>query len=107
MKDGTVSDGRSSPHQRVPIARLLEKLVPFEKRYSDVPPDFNPAHGPARGDEPFRHVMVKVGDTEVDPVFPDEGYYHIVNLEPEECASILGVKPPNGGAHPVDRERRA
>ena len=103
MKDGTVSDHRATPHQRVPMEKLLEKLVPFEKRYSDTPPDFNPAHGPAAPDEPYRHVVVKVGEVETDTVFPDEGYYHIVNLEPEECAAILGVASPTGRAAPPER----
>ena len=91
MKDGTVSEHRATPHQKVSMAKLLEKLTPFEKRYSDVPPDFNPAMGPAQSDAPYTHVVVKIRDTETDAVFPDEGYYHIVNLEPDECRQLLGL----------------
>ena len=89
-----IKDG--SPHiasalHRVPIETVAAKLTPFEKRYFDAPPDINPAGGPSSRDAPFRHVIVKVPETETNAVFPDEGWYHIHHLTPEDCEGLFGV----------------
>ncbi|HYC38542.1 MAG TPA: hypothetical protein VEC19_19100 [Usitatibacter sp.] len=90
IKDGTPHLA-SAPH-RFPIETVAAKLTPFEKRYFDAPPDINPAHGPSSRDAPFRHVIVKVGDTETNAVFPDEGWYHVPHLTAEDCEALFGVR---------------
>ena len=96
VKDGTPGDHPASAPVRVSIDTLEEKLVPYEKRYYDAPPSFNAASGPSRAGAPFRHVLVRVHESEIDDVFPDAGYYHIVHLAPYECARLLGLPPPPG-----------
>jgi hypothetical protein len=96
VKDGTPGEAPASEPVRVPIDTLEEKLVPYEKRYFDAPPSINPAHGPSRAGDPFRHVLVRVGESEIDDVFPEAGYYHVVHLAPFECAQLLGLPPPPG-----------
>lgn len=90
-KDGTTSDTRASEPRRVPIEALAEKLTPFEKRYFDDPPDLNPAAGPAAAGEPFRHVLVKVDESEINAVFPDAGYYVIHELAPDEFQRLFDL----------------
>jgi hypothetical protein len=96
IKDGTPGNHPASDPARVPIDTLEEKLVPYEKRYYDAPPSFNAASGPSRKEAPFLHVLVRVGEKEIDEVFPEAGYYHIVHLAPHECAELLGLPPPPG-----------
>lgn len=90
QKDGTPADERTSAHHRVAIEALVEKLTPFEKRYYDAPPDLNPAHGPAAARDPFRHVVVRIHNLDTNDVFPDEGWYHIPHLTPEDCRALFG-----------------
>jgi len=89
IKDGGPSDWHHGPRHRVAMDRLVDALVPFEKRYFDAPPTFNLAQGPATKDAPFRYVIVRVPDEEVNTTFPDEGYYHVRELEPEEARRLL------------------
>jgi hypothetical protein len=96
VKDGTPGDHPATPPVRVSIDLLEAKLAPYEKRYYDAPPSINPAHGPSRRNDPFRHVLVRIPETEVDDVFPESGYYHIVHLAPYECAKLLGLPAPPG-----------
>ena len=91
-----------SPHQAtrpqpVSIETVTEKLTPFEKRYFDAPPDINPAQGPARSADEYRHVIVKIDEAEINAVFPDAGYYHIPHLTPDDCQRLFGMKgtPPH------------
>ncbi len=88
-KDGTTSASRRSDARRVPIETLTEKLTPFEKRYFDDPPDLNPGAGPAPAGAPFRHVLVKIEESEINAVFPDAGYYVIRELAPEEFQKLF------------------
>lgn len=96
VKDGMPGEQPASAPARVAIDRLEEKLVPYEKKYYDAPPSINPAHGPSKRGDPFRHVLVRVHESEIDDVFPEAGYYHIVHLAPFECAQLLGLPPPPG-----------
>ena len=89
IKDGTPSDHHMSRQHHVPMDRLVEALVPFAKHYYDAPPTFNGQHGPAQRQDPYRYVLVKVPDEEVNSTFPDEGYYHVPQLEPEELRRLL------------------
>ncbi len=89
FKDGTPANGHMSRGHHVAMDRLVEALVPFEKKYYDVPPTFNRQQGPASRSRPYRYVLVKVPDEEVNATFPDEGYYHVPQLEPEECRRLL------------------
>ena len=89
FKDGTPSDHHMSRPHHVPMDRLVDALVPFAKRYYDVPPNFNRNDGPAASKAPYRYVLVKVPDEEVNTTFPDEGYYHVPELEPEEARRLL------------------
>lgn len=94
IREGTVSEARTSDAHPVPMETLVEKLTPFEKRYFDAPPDVAPAKGPAsRGDE-FRHVVVKVDEAEINAVFPKEGYYLIPELTAEDCRRLFGIDRP-------------
>ena len=96
VKDGTPGEHPASAPMRVAIDMLESKLFPYEKRYYDAPPSINPAHGPSRRNDPFRHVLVRVGEAEIDDVFPEAGYYHIVHLAPYEAAELLGLPAPPG-----------
>ena len=90
IKDGS-PHAASAPHH-VPIETVAAKLTPFEKRYFDAPPDINPASGPAGKDDPYRHVIVKVPEAEINAVFPDEGWYHVTHLTPADCEALFGVR---------------
>lgn len=92
VKDGTTSDSRTSRPHRVSMKDLLEKLTPFETRYSVVPQDFNPAHGPAKAGEPYRHVVIRVEEGEINGSFPDAGYYEVVALTPEDSRELFGIQ---------------
>lgn len=89
LKDGTPSDHHMSRAHHVPMDALLAALSPFETRYFDVPPAFNKQQGPAPKSAPYRYVIVKVPDEEVNGTFPEEGYYHVVQLEPQEMRRLL------------------
>ncbi len=89
IKEGTPH--QASAPRSVPIETVTEKLTPFEKRYFDAPPDINPAHGPASAQDPYRHVVVKIDETEINAVFPDAGYYHIPQLTPDDCRQLFGM----------------
>ena len=76
----------SAPHH-VPIDVVEEKLTPFEKEFHDEPPDLHPerfAH-----DEAWR-VFVRVNDEETNSNFPEEGYYRVVHVTPEDCRELFG-----------------
>ena len=92
VKDGSPSDTRMSDPHHVSMSLLVEALAPFEKKYEDVPPVFEPARGPAAAGDAFTHVVVKVPDEEVNSTFPDEGYYHVPHLAPDECRRLLRIE---------------
>jgi len=89
LKDGKPSDHHMSRAHHVPMERLLEAVTPFETKYYDVPPTFNTQHGPATRSDPYRYVLVKVTEEELNGSFPDEGYYHVVQVEPQEMRQLL------------------
>ena len=93
IKDG--SPHQASRPQPVNIETVTAKLTPFEKRYFDAPPDINPATGPSKAQDEFRHIIVKIDENEINAVFPDAGYYHIPKLTPEDCEILFGI----GGFH--------
>jgi hypothetical protein len=66
---------------RVPIEVAIDKLTPFEKKYYDAPPD-------VKGD----HVVLKVAENEINAVFPQEGYYHLPGLTPDDCRGLFGIQ---------------
>ena len=90
IKDGTPH--AASAQHKLPIETVAAKLTPFEKRYFDAPPDINPGQGPPPEDGPFRHVIVRVHESEINGVFPDEGWYHIAHLTPHDCEELFGVR---------------
>jgi hypothetical protein len=92
VKDGAPSDTRMSDPHHVPMSRLAEGLAPFAKEYHEVPPVFDAARGPASDRASFTHVVVKVPDEEVNSTFPDEGYYHVPHLAPDECRRLLRIQ---------------
>ena len=94
IREGTDSDARASAPHAVPMETLVEKLTPFEKRYYDAPPDVNPARGPARAGDEFRHAVVKVDEAEINDVFPKEGYYLIPQLTADDCRRLFGIRAP-------------
>ena len=78
----------TSPLHHVPIDRVEEQLTPFEKEYFDEPPDLDPelfAH-----DDRW-HVFVRVNDEETTPTFPDEGYYQVVNVTPDDVRGFFAI----------------
>lgn len=89
LKDGAPSSHHMSRAHHVPMDKLLQALTPFAKEYYDAPPTFNAQGGPAAAGDPYRHVLVKVPDEEVNSTFPDEGYYHVPQLEPQELRHLL------------------
>jgi hypothetical protein len=76
----------TSPNHHVPIDVVEEKLVPFEKEYFDEPPDLDPERF-AHDDD--WHVFVRVNDEETNSNFPEEGYYQVVHVTPEDCRELF------------------
>jgi len=88
VRGGGAGRHETSPPHHVPIDVVEEKLTPFEKRYHDEPPDLDPqrfAHDDAW------HVFVRVNDEETNANFPDEGYYQVVHVTPDDCRSLFGI----------------
>ena len=80
--------GETSRPQQVPIDTVVEKLVPFEKRFFDEPPDLQPdryAH-----DDDW-HVFVHVHDEETNAGYPEEGYYEVVHVTPDDCRRLFAL----------------
>ena len=77
----------SRPHH-VAIDEASEKLVPFEKRYFDEPPDLDP--GRFAHDDDW-HVFMRVNEEEVNGAFPEEGYYQLVHLTPQDCRALFDL----------------
>ena len=92
FKDGTTSDSRASRPRRVSMDRLLEKTNDFETRFTQNPPDLNPAHGPAASGDPYRHVVVRVDEVELNGSFAEAGYYHIAGMTPDDARSLFGFE---------------
>lgn len=78
----------TSPMHHVAMDVVETQLVPFEKRFFDEPPDLDPALF-AHDDD--WHVFVHVHDEETDSSFPDEGYYHVVNVTPDDCRRLFRI----------------
>jgi hypothetical protein len=72
--------GRGSKH-RVPIEVAIDKLTPFEKKYFDAPPALE-----------GEGVVLRVGEAEINAVFPEEGYYQVTHLTPEDCRGLFGLQ---------------
>lgn len=89
VKDGPPGNHRMSRAHHVPMDRLVKALVPYAKKYHDTPPTFNGDGAAKSSADGYRYVVVKVPDEEVNTTFPDEGYYHVPELEPEECRRLL------------------
>jgi hypothetical protein len=79
----------SKPHH-VSINEILDKLAPYEKRYSPEPPAIDPPK--KGGDHAHGQVVVRVNEEEINSNYPDEGYYHIVELTPIEARELLGIR---------------
>ena len=88
LTDAGAHGHRATRPKRVPIETVVAKLTPFAKEYYDVPPDFR---GDGDHDGQFRHVVVHVREEETNAVFPDEGYYRIPGLTPEDCRELFGT----------------
>jgi hypothetical protein len=71
------------PACEVPVETVIEKLTPFEKRFYDDPPALEPGDG--------HPVVVRVEESETNAVFPDEGYYHVPGLTPEDGRRLFGL----------------
>jgi hypothetical protein len=89
VRDGTQSDKRSSKAHQVPMALVLEKLASYDRKYSAVPITVNPEKGPAKWQDQFRHVILRVDADETNASYPDAGYYLIRLLTPAACREIL------------------
>src|SRR4051812_15734425 len=79
-------EATSRPHH-VPIDVVEEKLTPFEKEFQDEPPDLHPerfAH------DTRWHVFVRVNDEETSTNYPEQGYYQVVHVTPEDCRALFG-----------------
>jgi hypothetical protein len=76
----------TSPPHHLAIDLVEEKLVPFEKVYFDEPPDLDPERF-AHDDD--WHVFVRINDEETDGVFPEQGYYEVVNVTPDDCRQLF------------------
>jgi hypothetical protein len=79
----------SSRAHHVAINAVMEKLTPYEKRYSDEPPGISPPKG---GAHDHGQVVVRVNEEETNSAYPDAGYYHIVELTPEEARGLFGIE---------------
>lgn len=66
---------------RVAIETAIDKLTPFEKRYFDAPPVLEGGG-----------VILRVDESETNAVFPDEGYYQVTHLTPEDCRGLFGLR---------------
>jgi hypothetical protein len=84
------SHPRTSKAHHVPINEILEKLAPYEKRYSPEPPSIDPPK--KGGDHRHGQVVVRINEEETNGNYPDEGYYHIVELTPDEARELLGIR---------------
>jgi hypothetical protein len=71
--------GRGTSHS-VPIELAIDKLTPFEKKYFDAPPEAHAAQ-----------VILRVDESEINAVFPEEGYYQVTGLTPEDCRGLFGL----------------
>ena len=78
----------TSPMHHVPIDVVEEKLVPYEKRFFDEPPDLDPGRFAHDADW---HVFVRVNDEETNSNFPEEGYYQVVHVTPDDCRNLFGL----------------
>jgi hypothetical protein len=81
---------RTSRAHHVPLNRVLEKLTPFEKRLLDQPPRITPPKATSGHDH--SHVVVRINEEEINSNYPDAGYYHIVELTPQEARELLGIE---------------
>ena len=88
IKDGPVGDEHAGEAHDVPVETVAEKLTPFEKRYFLNPPTIAAPEG-GSPDE-YRHIVVKVDESETNAVFPDEGYYYLPGLTPDDGRRLLG-----------------
>ena len=88
IKDGPVGDEHAGEAHDVPVETVAEKLTPFEKRYFVNPPTIQAPEGGDSAD--FRHVIVHVEESETNAIFPDEGYYYVPHLTPEDGRRLLG-----------------
>ena len=66
---------------RVPIETAIDKLTPFEKKYFDAPPALE-----------GEGVILRVDEAETNAVFPEEGYYQVTNLTPDDCRGLFGLQ---------------
>jgi hypothetical protein len=71
--------GKGTSHG-VAIETAIDKLTPFEKKYFDAPPEVDSAH-----------VILRVDESEINAVFPEEGYYQVTGLTPEDCRGLFGI----------------
>lgn len=86
LRGGGEGHRETSRPYHLAIDVVEEKLVPFEKVYFDEPPDLDP--GRFAHDDAW-HVFVRVNDEETDGVFPEEGYYEVVNVTPDDCREMF------------------
>ena len=86
VRGGLEGRHATSPMHHLPIDVVEERLVPFEKQYLDEPPDLHPQRF-AHDDD--WHVFVHVHEEEADAGFPEEGYYEVVNITPEDCRRLF------------------
>lgn len=89
FKDGMPSEHHMSRAHPVSMERLLAALSPFATQHYEAPPTFDTQHGPASKADPYRYVLVRVPEEEVNGTFPDEGYYHVIHLAPDEMRQLL------------------
>jgi hypothetical protein len=89
VSDGPGGKAQTSRAHHVPVTSVLEKLTAFEKRYLEQAPSLTPPRGV--GDHDHSHVVVRINEEETNTNYPDAGYYHIVELTPEEARELFGI----------------
>jgi hypothetical protein len=87
LRGGAEGHRQTSRPHHVPIDVVEAKLVPFEKRYLDEAPDLAP--GRFAHDDAW-HVFVRVNEEETNSNFPEQGYYQVIHVTPDDCRELFG-----------------
>lgn len=94
VKDGKRPNGeRITRSIQVCLNVVTDHLNGFEFQYTTTPPTFKPMVN-ASNFAPYKYVVLEVGEGESNPSFPDQGYYYLVGVNPEECQDLVGIAGP-------------
>src|SRR3954465_2510734 len=87
LRGGAEGHRQTSRPHHVPIDVVEAKLVPFEKRYLDEPPD--PAPGRFAHHDPWQGLL-RGNEEETNSNFPEQGSYQVIHVTPEDCRELFG-----------------